>query len=151
MAPEVLRGQSYTPASDIYSFSMIMWELTSGVPPFNNRAHDLQLALSICEGERPKIIKNTPQCYINLMERCWNEDPSERLTASEVLNIIREWIYPKRNETKNDIVKFLEASIRNEITTGLHPQAQYTSRLLNFTSKQLNVILKTECLDCVIE
>ncbi|PKC73250.1 kinase-like protein, partial [Rhizophagus irregularis] len=47
MAPEVLRGKSYTPASDIYSFSMIMWELTSGVPPFNNRAHDIQLSLSI--------------------------------------------------------------------------------------------------------
>ena len=31
MAPEVLRGKPYTPASDIYSFAMIMWELTSGV------------------------------------------------------------------------------------------------------------------------
>ena len=30
MAPEVLRGKPYTPASDIYSFAMIMWELTSG-------------------------------------------------------------------------------------------------------------------------
>ncbi|RGB33296.1 kinase-like domain-containing protein [Rhizophagus diaphanus] len=27
MAPEVLRSKSYTPASDIYSFSMIMWDL----------------------------------------------------------------------------------------------------------------------------
>jgi serine/threonine protein kinase len=42
MAPEVLRGKPYTPASDIYSFSMIMWEFTSGVPPFNDKAHDLQ-------------------------------------------------------------------------------------------------------------
>jgi serine/threonine protein kinase len=41
MAPEVLRGKSYTLASDIYSFSMIMWEFTSGVPPYNNRAHDV--------------------------------------------------------------------------------------------------------------
>ncbi|GBC30757.2 kinase-like domain-containing protein [Rhizophagus irregularis DAOM 181602=DAOM 197198] len=41
MAPEILRGKPYTPASDIYSFSMIMWEFTSGVPPFNDRAHDL--------------------------------------------------------------------------------------------------------------
>ena len=41
MAPEVLRGKPYTLASDIYSFSMIMWEFTSGFSPFNNRAHDL--------------------------------------------------------------------------------------------------------------
>ena len=40
MAPEVLRGKPYTPASDIYSLAMIMWELTSLVPPFDDRAHD---------------------------------------------------------------------------------------------------------------
>ena len=37
MDPEVLRGKPYTPASDIYSFAMIMWELTSGIPPFDDR------------------------------------------------------------------------------------------------------------------
>ncbi|PKC64656.1 kinase-like protein, partial [Rhizophagus irregularis] len=83
MAPEILRGKSYTPASDIYSFSMIMWELTSGVPPFNNRAHDIQLSLSICKGERPKIIENTPQCYVDLMKKCWNEDPFKRPSSKE--------------------------------------------------------------------
>ncbi|POG82979.1 kinase-like domain-containing protein [Rhizophagus irregularis DAOM 181602=DAOM 197198] len=75
---EILRGRSYTSASDIFSFSMIMWELTSGVPPFNNRAHDIQLSLSICKGERPEIIENTPQCYVDLMKKCWNEDPLKR-------------------------------------------------------------------------
>src|SRR5688572_33297714 len=67
VAPEVLRGKPYTLANDIYSFSMIMWEFTSGIPPFNNRAHDLQLSISICKDERPEIIKNTPQCYVDLM------------------------------------------------------------------------------------
>src|SRR5256714_1501592 len=37
MAPEVLRGKPYTLASDIYSFSMIMWEFTSGITPFYDR------------------------------------------------------------------------------------------------------------------
>ncbi|CAI2187482.1 1279_t:CDS:1, partial [Funneliformis geosporum] len=68
IAPEILRGQPYSLASDIYSFSMIMCELLVGSTPFNNEAHDFQLALSICKGKRPKIIKNIPQCYINLME-----------------------------------------------------------------------------------
>ncbi|POG65889.1 kinase-like domain-containing protein, partial [Rhizophagus irregularis DAOM 181602=DAOM 197198] len=83
MAPEVLRGNSYTLASDIYSFSMIMWEFTSGVPPFNNRAHDFQLSLSICGGEHPEIIENTPQCYVDLMEKCWNENQLKRPSSKE--------------------------------------------------------------------
>src|SRR5688500_12778096 len=82
MAPEVLRSKPYTPASDIYSFAMIMWELTSGVPPFDDRAHDFHLSLSICKGERPEIIDDTPQCYIDLMRNCWDLDPLKRPPAS---------------------------------------------------------------------
>ncbi|POG61950.1 kinase-like domain-containing protein [Rhizophagus irregularis DAOM 181602=DAOM 197198] len=93
MAPEVLRGKPYTPASDVYSFSMIMWEFTSGIPPFNNRAHDIQLSLSICKGERPEIIENTPQCYVDLMKKCWDENLLNRPSSKEVLEIIKKWIY----------------------------------------------------------
>ncbi|CAI2190084.1 9809_t:CDS:2, partial [Funneliformis geosporum] len=91
VAPEVLRGQPYTLASDIYSFSIIMWELISGVPPFNNEAHDFQLSLEICKGKRPKDIENIPQCYLNLMKKCWDIDPLKRPTASEIKNIIKNW------------------------------------------------------------
>src|SRR5437868_13460156 len=72
MAPEVLRGKPYTPANDIYSFAMIMWELSSLVPPFDDRAHDFHLSLSICKGDRPEIIEGTPQFYIDLMKKCWD-------------------------------------------------------------------------------
>ncbi|POG61344.1 kinase-like domain-containing protein [Rhizophagus irregularis DAOM 181602=DAOM 197198] len=151
MAPEVLRGKSYTPASDIYSFSMIMWELTSGVPPFNNRAHDIQLCLSICKGERPEIIENTPQCYVDLMKECWNEDSSKRPSSGEVLQIIDKWIFHPDNdeineELKSNIMEFINAPIGryNNLVTTSHPQACYTSRLFGFTSKKLNEILENE-------
>ncbi|CAB4435057.1 unnamed protein product [Rhizophagus irregularis] len=150
MAPEILRGKPYTPASDIYSFSMIMWEFTSGVPPFNDRAHDLQLSLSICRGERPEIIENTPQCYIDLMKKCWDEDPLKRPSASEVKYVIGNWIFrpdydEEINEVKSNIMEFTDAPIKNNnLSTESHPQACYTSRLLNFTSEELNEILKSE-------
>jgi hypothetical protein len=146
IAPEILRGEPYTPASDIYNFSMIMWEFTSGIPPFNDRAHDLQLALSICKGERPEIIENTPQCYIDLMKKCWDDDPSTRPSASEVLNIIKRWIFNTKiedidKELESDIMEFINAPIdHNKFNTKSHPQAYYRSRLLNFTSKEVNEI-----------
>jgi serine/threonine protein kinase len=149
MAPEVLRGKPYTPASDIYSFSMIMWEFTSGVPPFNDRIHDLQLSLSICKGERPKIIENTPKCYMELMKKCWNEDPLKRPSVSEVKYVIGNWIFqPISNEIneelENNKMEFINAQIgHNNLTAEPHPQACYTSRLLNFTSEKLNEILES--------
>ncbi len=171
VAPEILRGSPYTTASDIYSFSMIMWEFTSGTPPFNDRAHDLQLSISICKGERPEIIENTPQCYIDLMKKCWDGDPLKRPNASEILNIINNWISNIINEnieeeSRNIIMEFYKADniLKNKqtnisnttdiINSKSHPQAYHTSRLLDFT-KKLNEILdqeekeKTNYLECL--
>jgi serine/threonine protein kinase len=148
IAPEVLKGKSYTQASDIYSFSIIMWEFASRILPFNDRAHDIQLALSICKGERPEIIENTPQCYVDLMKKCWEEDPLKRPSASEILNIIKKWIFLPDDliiseELENNIMEFINAPIgHNNLITEPHLQAYYTSNLLDFTSKELNEILE---------
>ncbi|GBC18286.2 kinase-like domain-containing protein [Rhizophagus irregularis DAOM 181602=DAOM 197198] len=137
----------YAWSSDIYSFSMIMWEFTSGIPPFNNRSHDIQLCLSICEGERPEIIENTPQCYVELMKKCWDENPLKRPSSKEVLNIIDKWIDTPckiNKELKYNIMEFINAPIghNNNLAARSHSQAYYTSRLFDFTSKQLNKILE---------
>ncbi|UZO14652.1 uncharacterized protein OCT59_006104 [Rhizophagus irregularis] len=136
-----------------------MWEFTSGVPPFNNRAHDIQLSLSICkDGERPKIIENIPQCYVDLMKRCWNEDPLKRPSSKEVLEIIKKWVIcpddeEVNNELKSNIMEFINAPIGqyNNLVTQSHPKAFYTSRLLNFTSKKLNEIIESEDSQASIE
>jgi serine/threonine protein kinase len=157
VAPEILRGKPYTLASDIYSFSMIMWEFTSGVPPFDDREHGLQLALNICRGERPKIIENTPQCYIELMEKCWETDPLKRPNASEIKEIIETWyktvIDYRELKNKEITMEFWQAEERqnNNIFKSIneksdikpHQQAYHTSRLLDFTTK-LNEILIQE-------
>jgi len=99
IAPEVLRGKSYTKAADIYSFGIIMWEFTSGVPAFNDRSHDdIHLPLDICKGLRPKIVENTLPVYERLMKRCWDQVPNKRPTAIELVEILTCWYdyYPKR-------------------------------------------------------
>ncbi|GBB91016.1 hypothetical protein RclHR1_01810019 [Rhizophagus clarus] len=155
IAPEVLRGRPYTPASDIYSFSMLMWQFTSGIPPFNDIPHDFQLMLSICKGLRPEIIKNTPQCYVDLMKRCWNDDLSKRPTALEVLNIIKRWIIHSSEiseELKSNIMEFIDAPIgNNNLITEYHPQAIYTSRLLTFYDKDLDCNDISDCMSCRID
>ena len=63
IAPEVLNGKPYTSSSDIYSFGVVMTELSSGKPPFHKRKHDGSLALAICNGLRPEFGKGTPEIY----------------------------------------------------------------------------------------
>src|SRR2546423_9536486 len=79
VAPEVLRGKLYTQAADIYSFGIIMYFVITGKLPFADYAHDQNLALSICNGIRPKINEEeAPKCYIDLMRKCWDQNPDNR-------------------------------------------------------------------------
>src|SRR2546429_461927 len=55
IAPEVLNGKLYTLSSDIYSFGVVMAELSSGNTPFHDKKRDLNLALDICNGFRPEF------------------------------------------------------------------------------------------------
>ncbi|GES80806.1 kinase-like domain-containing protein [Rhizophagus clarus] len=124
VAPEVLRGKSYTQAADIYSFGMIMYFVATRRQPFANCAHDEALALNICNGIRPEINElEVPKSYIELMKKCWNSNPDDR---------------PKTIEIKEEINKQIEEAEKNKMNfsfTGnnkpTHSQAFYTSRLLN--------------------
>ncbi|POG60501.1 kinase-like domain-containing protein [Rhizophagus irregularis DAOM 181602=DAOM 197198] len=170
MAPEILRKKHYTPASDIYSFSIIMWEFTSGIPPFNCVAHDHHLILSVCKGERPEIMKNTPKCYIDLMKKCWDSDPSKRPNIVIIENTISEWIrcineYCKinrnrkyiyrvpniNNQLKNDMKEFVEAD-KALLPEQANISIMQAHTLAYFTSRNLTEILdpNTDCLDCIV-
>ena len=100
---------------------MIMWELTSGVPPFDDRAHNFHLSLSICKGERPEIIKGIPQCYVDLMKKCWHSDPLQRPTASELKIIIQNWLdgymgsYGINDEEKARYLETKDEQLRKDI------------------------------------
>ncbi|POG74691.1 kinase-like domain-containing protein, partial [Rhizophagus irregularis DAOM 181602=DAOM 197198] len=78
IAPEVIVGKGYISASDIYSIAMIMWEISSGQPPFANYEDDYDLAMDIVNGMRPKFVSGTPLKYKELMEQCWDADPTKR-------------------------------------------------------------------------
>ncbi|RIA87866.1 hypothetical protein C1645_827182 [Glomus cerebriforme] len=106
------------------------------------------------------------------MEKCWDSDPFKRPTILDLENIISQWLrcvtkhYILNNNKKNnkqvndidsqsrsDMYEFVRADevltqeqINNFITQH-HPQAYYTSRLLNEILDQKT----SECLDCIIE
>jgi serine/threonine protein kinase len=77
IAPEVIVENKTTFASDIYSIGMLMWEISSGHPPFVNK-HNYDLAIKIINGMRPRIIPGTPLAYKELMKQCWDADPTKR-------------------------------------------------------------------------
>jgi serine/threonine protein kinase len=138
MAPEVLRGYQYTKASDVYSFGIIINEYISEETPFNNIPHDHALAINICKGLRPNIFEYTPQLLVDLIIKCWDAKAEDRPTAKELYQKLKK-LEELDNEGNNSQIKEYDDKIQlnrssekktSKIQT--HPQAIYTSRLLNF-------------------
>ena len=67
-------SQSYSlnEKSDVYSIGVLLWELSSGVPPFKNDANNARLAYEILQGRRELTIPNTPRDYVNLYTGKYN-------------------------------------------------------------------------------
>jgi serine/threonine protein kinase len=144
MAPEVLRGYQYTKAADIYSFGIIMNEYLSEEIPFNDIPHDHILAIKICKGLRPEISEDTPKLLADLIMKCWDDKAENRPTAYELYQILNKCIIEEGGEDSEissqikECKNIRENKIKNRpdkvkpknIQT--HPQAIYTSRLLNF-------------------
>ncbi|GES91814.1 kinase-like domain-containing protein [Rhizophagus clarus] len=161
VAPEVFRGKLYTKAADIYSFGMIMYFVATGRQPFGDRAHDKLLVLDICNHEiRPEINESeAPNCYIELMKRCWNSVPDNRPDAIEIEHIIYSYNFNLNNEIEKqfkEAEEYRKANVSSIdiIRSTSHPQAFNISRLLNPYTEDLlecdNTDNPSGCLDCVI-
>ncbi|RHZ78316.1 hypothetical protein Glove_166g16 [Diversispora epigaea] len=137
MAPETLNRGEYTQASDIYSFGMIMYEVFTSYPPYYNIPHDEKLVISICNGHKPEIMCEIPQLLKDLMEKCWDTDPSNRPKAIELKSHLKKYFndseIDEQTEKANEANKLNKNFIQyNPKITHPHPQAIYTSRHLPF-------------------
>ncbi|EXX60005.1 Cdc15p [Rhizophagus irregularis DAOM 197198w] len=127
--PEVLNGRGCTYKSDIYSVAMLMWEISSEQPPFNNHEHDCDLALNIINGMRPKIISEIPLKYKNLMEQCWDADPLKRPDIKTLRDKMRE-IKSYYQNNPNELPQ-LKAKMDKEINSNTSSKL-FTSKIHKF-------------------
>ncbi|GBB95806.1 hypothetical protein RclHR1_26180001 [Rhizophagus clarus] len=128
IAPEVIIGKQQTFKSDIYSVAMLMWEISSGQPPFFNYNHDYYLAMNIVNGIRPKIVPGTPLEYKNLMKRCWEADPLKRPDINTLLEEINLFHQNKSSE----LLTLPEKNSNLEIMSNISNCTSSTSKLYHF-------------------
>uniref|UniRef100_A0A8C9V9F8 Receptor-interacting serine-threonine kinase 3 n=1 Tax=Scleropages formosus TaxID=113540 RepID=A0A8C9V9F8_SCLFO len=93
MPPEAF-DMSYkpTPASDVYSYSILLWSIITGQEPYPS-ARSTIVRFRVPEGDRPSLEMVDPNLaehlkdMISLMKRCWNNDPSKRPSFQECLQV----------------------------------------------------------------
>jgi hypothetical protein len=98
--PEQIRGSSPKTSSDVWAFGMTMYQLLTGLHPFEHVADYRTMQKNMFyhllndQGVRPRI---TPEMQLNvecqIMQKCWNIDPLQRPSMLELHEILKTRIF----------------------------------------------------------
>lgn len=88
MPPEVMAGKGYSFKSDVYSFGVILYEMCSlnvaydSIRKYDDREEFNRLVIE--ENMRPKLNKIACPLTSQLIEDCWQGDPTQRPSFDEI-------------------------------------------------------------------
>eukprot|EP01106_Pelomyxa_sp_JSP_P019121 TRINITY_DN9376_c0_g1_i1.p1 TRINITY_DN9376_c0_g1~~TRINITY_DN9376_c0_g1_i1.p1 ORF type:complete len:190 (-),score=47.14 TRINITY_DN9376_c0_g1_i1:38-568(-) len=99
MAPEVLSSEKYSPAADVYSFGVIVFQVFAGSEIFEG--DEFKTSWKICEyivnGKRPAIPARVPTEIQNLISSCWAGDPHARPNFSEIVPVLTQYLKKQKH------------------------------------------------------
>lgn len=78
MAPESIRGGTYSKASDSWSYGVILWELLTSQSPYSGLPWETVAYMVGVGGSSLPIPSSCPRLFADLLEKCWSKVPTDR-------------------------------------------------------------------------
>lgn len=88
-APEVLESPKYGLSADVYSYGVVLWEMTHNSIPYSGY-DSVQIAMNVIKGVRPPIKATCPKEIAELMTVCWHKNPKERPTFTTIISTLQK-------------------------------------------------------------
>jgi serine/threonine protein kinase len=93
MAPELLLGHGNSLKSDVYAFGIMVWEVYARKDPYAGQDPDAVLKqvadVHATPEKRPEIPEDCPFQVQDIMKAAWHNDPTVRLSFSELEQLFR--------------------------------------------------------------
>ncbi|XP_058455589.1 mitogen-activated protein kinase kinase kinase 11 isoform X2 [Malaya genurostris] len=84
MPPEVIKSGTYSKASDVWSYGVLLWELLTGETPYKG-FDSLMVAYGVAVNTLAlPIPKTCPEAWGKLMKSCWELDPHRRPSFRDI-------------------------------------------------------------------
>ena len=121
MSPEMVRGQAADPRSDLFSLGVVLYEVLTGVNPFN--ATDLAAVLYRIVNTKPPSVRHhnpeLPPALDDVVRRALAKDPESRYaTAQDFANSLREAAGEQRTSLRRALREAISVQ-RNKLR--VHP------------------------------
>jgi len=97
MSPEVARSEPYNLSADVYSFSLVLWQICSLDLPYDGMNRQDHSDLVVHGNERPELESSWSQPLRILMKRSWEPDPLIRPSMDSIYKILRREICALRD------------------------------------------------------
>ncbi|CAF3970321.1 unnamed protein product [Rotaria sp. Silwood1] len=88
-APELLKMEKHTEASDVYALGVVLWELGTGCEPYEE-ADDSTISAFVLRGDRLNIPANIPSSFAELISGAWAHEPQKRSTCQQLLSLMKD-------------------------------------------------------------
>lgn len=86
----MIQHRPYNHKVDVYSFGVVLWELVTGLLPFQNMTA-VQAAFAVVNrGVRPPIPDTCPSNIADIMSRCWDANPDIRPSFAQVVKMLEQ-------------------------------------------------------------
>uniref|UniRef100_A0A8B9F5Y2 Tyrosine-protein kinase receptor n=1 Tax=Amazona collaria TaxID=241587 RepID=A0A8B9F5Y2_9PSIT len=98
MAPESLKDGVFTAYSDVWSFGVVLWEISSlAEQPYQGLSNE-QVLKFVMDGGYLDQPDNCPERLHSLMQMCWQYNPKMRPTFIEIIEMLKEDLHPSFHE-----------------------------------------------------
>lgn len=115
-SPEVLQAQTFSTASDVWAFGVVLWEIFSnGETPFSNIRDAADVYVAVVQGERLQKPAKCPERIYQLMHWCWNAEPPGRPTFHQIHAELQLAIEDEQQHASTRRSVFYEASIGRRV------------------------------------
>ena len=92
MAPEQVMGTEVSPASDVYALGLLLFEMLTGVLPFEGPTPMAAMVARCREAPRdPRRVGQVPDALAELVLACLRLPPDERPSLSTVIQRLEAW------------------------------------------------------------
>ena len=93
MAPESLMRKEFSPASDVWSFGVVMWEMFNPrLKPYKGM-NNIEVAVNVNQGKRLDIPEPYPPTVARIMKACWQHSPSKRPSFLLIASLLTSVYY----------------------------------------------------------